>query len=263
MATFTERIAEADNLYGLTNTIGRHTYQVLLDMAKRLDAFDQPTNESDGEPACCWSPRLEPYFSAVEEMAWRLTRDQLAYILGTRVRFVPQERLDAELAVANTTIDSLQEQLEGAWADANEHADKANKRIKELEEKLRYAEYALGVMKDADDFDADANAAGQRRMKMLEERVTAKTDEINALKRQIRELEDDATLGKLIRELKPGPEDYQLHLLVRVAENGSKRCRITRSIRSPKACWESGAEFDSVEKAIADYKAIADHMRKD
>lgn len=118
---------------------------------------------------------------------------------------VPQ----AELDVANATIDSLQEQLDGAWADANEHAEKAERRIKGLEEKLRYAESVSEMLRDAGDFDADAATQDQRRIKMLERRIDAKVDEINGLKRENAEgrrlvaavVQREGALKERVREL--------------------------------------------------------------
>jgi len=184
----------------------RHAMLLLAEHVQRHDELVAAQWEYDGGVDARAMPddRMDALCQRVralrEEIAGAAEGINLADASGVGIALLtPEEFLareggvvpQAELDVANATIDSLQEQLDGAWADANEHAEKANKRIKELEEKLRYAEYALGVMKDADDFDADANAADQRRMKMLEGRVDAKTDEINRLVRHARELEEE------------------------------------------------------------------------
>lgn len=87
--------------------------------------------------------------------------------------------------------------------------DAANERVKELEEKLRYAESAMEMMRDAESFDRDAATQDQRRIKMLERRIDAKVDEINGLKRENAEgrrlvaavVQREGALKERVREL--------------------------------------------------------------
>jgi hypothetical protein len=78
-----------------------------------------------------WAPELEPWFNAVEEMAACMTREQLAYVLGTRARFVPQ----AELDVAQERIVELERFNVGLANESHwyqQRLDAAQERIKEL-----------------------------------------------------------------------------------------------------------------------------------
>lgn len=185
-----------------------------------------------------WAPELEPWFCAVEELAACCTREQLAYILGTRARFVPQTELDA-----------------------------ANERIQELEDKLRYAEYALETMRNA-----DANAADQRRMKMLERRVDAKTDEINALKRHARELEEQLEAANasyramhdawVERNDTIGAMEKRAHELEESARNAEMRAeRLERRAKKLEGQLAERNEDAEVGKAVREWKPKAGHIR--
>ena len=78
----------------LANVLARYGY---VPKAERADAKPNIIDvlAGLGNDFVGWSPELEPWFSALEEMAACLSQEQLAYMIFTRTGFVPKAELDA------------------------------------------------------------------------------------------------------------------------------------------------------------------------
>lgn len=154
----------------------------------------------DTEPPCCWSGELEPFFSTVEEMAAVLTREQLAYILGTRVNFVPRERLDAVSA-----------------------------------------DYRRAVAEGA----------------AMAEKLSQSEDRLMDARKQVKEMEADAALGRAIRELRPKEGHLWVEARIRAGFDTPFVCRV--SWRSETRDGVRNTFFHaSLADAIAEYNERKD-----
>ena len=163
-----------------------------------------------------WSPELEPWFSALEEMAACLSQEQLAYMIQTRTGFVPKERLD----VAETKLKGANERAQIVMRHFNEELA----RRRELEAQLaeRVAEvrrYNWGLANESQEYQERLGVAKKRIKELCEEqrktasfweriRIKAATESnarIHELEAQLAERDADAEVGRATPRLCDGP----------------------------------------------------------
>jgi len=131
-----------------------------------------------------WSPELEPWFSALEEMAACLSQEQLAYMIFTRTGFVPKADLDA----ANERVAEVRRYNLGLANESQEYQERlrvARGRIKELCEEQR------------------KTASFWERIRI--KAATESNARIHELEAQLAERDADAEVGRATPRLCDGP----------------------------------------------------------
>ena len=68
------------------------------------------------------------------------------------------------------------------------------------------------------------------------------------------DMENDAELGKALRELKPHGEDYELTLTISIDADGKKKARLLRFVRSAGGCLSGDLYWRDLEEVIREYE---------